>query len=397
MKYVLISKDAMCTDYLPIYGNKRWNTPNIDKIANTGTVFRDHYTAAPSTVMSFFSMVTGTYAHETKYEMYEKVHDIYEGETFFTKLKKMGFKCHYLFDEMWEGLTDYYDCYRGDIEFHSLKKFRQGVGAHYSHDGFLKPDKMKEDYAFKMVKKAVEEILSSDENVFLWVHFPHVIYGRVSYGDDIELFDKYIGMIMQYVPDNSIAITADHGNMNGHKGKICYGYDVYQPAIRIPLITPRINGLREYNGRTSNVDLFSILFENRIPKRKFCYSDSAYCAQGHRKLAILYDHYKYIYNKKTKVEELYDLEFDPTEEFSLIEDYVYDQDRKVNAPSRELYYYPNWDELDDIRKIMRNEKKQIWKDGSIKVVAKSTVKDFLRPLYTKLTTKKSTASTNSSK
>lgn len=392
-KWVLISKDALCLDYLPSYGNKLWNTPNIDALVSKGTVFRNHYTAAPSTVMSFYSMITGCYAHETKYEMYERIHDEYVGDTFFTKLKEQGYSSHIIWGDIWMVLPEYFDCYRNDVTIHMLDGFRQGVGAHYEHSGFLVPDEKKRRATFASVENEIRNILDTDENVFLWVHFPHVINGEVAYGSDIELFDEYVGLIRSIVPDECIAITADHGNMNGHKGKICYGYDVYEPAIKVPLITPRIDGIEEYQENSTSIDLYSILFEKRIPTHKFVYSDSAYRAQGHRKLAIVYDRFKYIYNKKTGKEELYDLDFDPTEEFSLLEDYVYDPDRKFNAPSRELYYYPKWEMLPEIRQMMRQEKNRIWKNGSNKVVMKSNIKDMIRPIYEKLKKQKSTAKT----
>ncbi len=290
-------------------------------------------------------------------------------------------------------LPEYFDCYRNDVTIHELDGFRQGVGAHYAHEGFLVPDEEKKEKTYRLVENEIRTILDSEDDIFLWVHFPHVINGEVAYGSDIELFDKFVGLIRTIVPDECIALTADHGNMNGHKGKICYGYDVYQPAIRIPLIVPRIDELREYMGNSTSTDLFTILFEKKIPKHKFVYSDSAFCGQEHRKLAIIYDHFKYIYNKKTGIEELYDIEYDPGEEFSLMEDYVYDIDRKFNAPSRELYYYPNWGELDRIREIMRQEKKRIWKNGSKRTEIKSKIKDCIRPLYAKLRKKKSSAKT----
>ena len=384
MKYVLISKDAMCTDYLPTYGNGLWNTPNIDDLAHKGTVFLNHYTAAPSTVMSFFSMITGKYGHETPYEMYERIHDVYQGETFFTKLKRKGYTCHIVWGDIWKVLPDYFDCYRGDVTIHNIDGFRQGVGAHYKHDGFLSSDEEKKQKTFDMIQQETERILSSEDNVFLWIHFPHVINGEVAYGSDIELFDKYVGMIRSLVPDNCIAITADHGNMNGHKGKICYGYDVYQPNIRIPLITPRIGSLEVYRDNSCSVDLYDILFEGIIPQHRFIYSDSAYCAQHHRKLAIIYSHYKYIFNKSSGTEELYDLAFDPTEEFSVLDDYIFDPDRKVNAPSRELYYYPEWDKLAEVRALLRAEKARIWRNGTLKTVVKSSIKQKILPLYKKM-------------
>ena len=103
----------MCTDYLPVYGNTFWKTPNIDAIAKQGTVFHNHYTAAPSTVMAFYAMAIGNWPYETKYEMYEKVHERIEGPTAFTRLKDKGYECHLVWDEEWtDVLFEYYDYYQ---------------------------------------------------------------------------------------------------------------------------------------------------------------------------------------------------------------------------------------------------------------------------------------------
>ncbi len=198
------------------------------------------------------------------------------------------------------------------------------------------------------------------------VQIPFSAYLRGCTGFHFHVQPLFYFVIVQHHPQNDdcIAVTSDHGNMNGHKGKLGYAYDVYECEIRIPLITPRKECIGQYNELTSTVDLYELLFGNKIPKRTIVYSDSAYRAQNHRKLAIVSERYKYIYNKETDSEELYDLYYDPSEEFSLMEDYIFDPDRKVKAPSRELYYYPDWDLLPSIRSKMRQEKDKIWKTGS---------------------------------
>lgn len=383
-KYVIISKDAMCCDYLHLYGEKSWQakTPNIDALAAKGTLFTKYYTAAPSTVMSFFSMITGQYAHETPYEMYERKHYKYEGETFFTKLKKEGYsECHIIWDSAWDVLPTYFDCYRSDVIIHSFEGLREGVGVHKKKEGDLFRDSKKEKVTLEKVESLIKEVLDNDKDIFLWVHFPHVLSGRAAYGSDIDLFDQYVGMIRKYVPDSCIAITADHGNMNGFRGKLAYGFDVYNKVIRIPLITPRIDNQEIIESNVSSVDLYEILFNKTIPNREFIYSDSAYRAQKSRKLAIISGDYKYIFTKKTGYEELYDLSFDPQENFSLMKDVLFDVDRKINVAIREEYYYTGWSEITDVRKKMSAEKNRIWENGSKAVVFKSNVKDMIRPLY----------------
>ena len=162
---------------------------------------------------------------------------------------------------------------------------------------------------------------------------------------------------------------------------------MYQSASRIPLITPRIDNLEHYDGNVSAVDLYSML-NGKIVNREFIYCDTQYCAQKNRKLAIIYKNYKYIYNKRTAIEELYDTVYDFGENFNLISDFNFDVDRKVNAPSRELYFYPHWDEIPKIREIMRKEKDRIWRNGSLKTIVRSNIKDVFRPMYNKLVKRK---------
>ena len=57
-RVVLLSKDALCKAYLPVYGNKYWEMPNLMELAAKGTVFNRYYTAAPSSAMSHLSMFT---------------------------------------------------------------------------------------------------------------------------------------------------------------------------------------------------------------------------------------------------------------------------------------------------------------------------------------------------
>ena len=162
-----------------------------------------------------------------------------------------------------------------------------------------------------------------------------------------------------------IFISADHGNMNGHKGILGYGFHVYEHAIKIPLITPRKAGMVCCNDLISNIDLDKIIFDgDKVPKREVIISDSAYYAQPNRKTVFLYENYRYIYNKASKTEELYDIVWDPNQSFNLIEDKCYDEDRKVVNISRELYFYPYWDKLPAIREKLRAEKDKIWKEES---------------------------------
>lgn len=381
--FCLVSKDAMCKDYLHLYGNKPFqaDTTNIDELASNGTIFNNYYCAAGSTVMAFYSMCTGQFAHETDFQMYERINYQYKGETIFTRAKKIGFdQCHIVWDIDWGFLPEYFDYFRNDVVLHNIDGFRERVSFHKKVQGDVKNDDEKANETLEMIKHKLSDILSTDESVFIWLHLPHVVRGRAGYGSDMDMFDKYIGMVRTLVPDDCIAITADHGNLNGNHGKIAYGFDVYDKVANIPLITPRKQNLKIYDGNVSAVDLYSLLFDDEIKQREFIYCDSAYRAQKSRKLAIIYKDYKYIYTKRNGNEELYNLTLDPEESFSLMSDKWWDIDRKVYVDIKEELYFPRWSELNEIREKMRNEKKRIWRNGSLGVVIKSGIIDKLRPV-----------------
>lgn len=382
--FILISKDALCLDYMHLYGKKKlqFATPNIDELAAKGTLFTNYYCAAPSTVMAFYSMGTGQFAHETDFQMYEKIHFPFKGGTSFALIHECGYEeAHIVWDEDWGFLPEYFDYFRNDVIIHNIDGFRERVSFHKKVKGEVLHNDEKAYEVLNMIKEKMEGLLNTPRSIFIWLHLPHVVRGRAGYGSDIDMFDKYVGMIRKLVPDECIAITADHGNLNGYRGKLAYGFDVYQRAIHIPLITPRIQGLEVCSDNVSSVDLFRILLKGEIPHRDFIYSDTAYRAQKSRKLAIIKGNYKYIYTKRTGQEELYDLDYDPEENFSLMEDMCYDVDRKLYVLSKEEYYYPSWHLLPEIRKMMREEKERIWRNGDLKVVLKSNVKDVLRPFY----------------
>ena len=364
---LLITKDALCKDYLPLYGNKLWagKTPNIDELAAKGTVFHKQYTAAPSTVMAFRAMATGKFAYEQPYSNYTPKEVLSSDTDLFETAKRKGFKGHLIWDSTWVKMVlRYGNCYGKDTVIHNMDDIKQGVGCHYKHDGTLTSNEKKVNDTIERIEAEVTDILNSTDKAFIWIHLPHVLNGRTAYGGDIDAFDIFIGRMRQLFSDDNIFISADHGNMNGYKGKWCYGFDVNTPAIEIPLIAPRIDGLAEFNDLTSNVDIKTLIFERKITRREYVFSDSAYYAQPQRKLAIVKGQFAYIYNKSNNSEELYDLENDYYERCNLLKNNGYDPDRHLTSPIREYYYSPYWDDITIILKNFREKRNEIWRIGS---------------------------------
>ncbi len=363
---LLITKDAFCKEYLPLYGNQLWRgkTPNLDELISKGTVFNRHYTAAPSTVMAFRAMSTGKFAYDQPYSNYTPKEVPGSSTDLFAVAKARGYKGHIIWDEAWVKMVlRYGNCYGEDVEIHNIQELRQGVGCHYNHSEPLKNNDVLCQSTLQKVVSIVKKIEDDNEKNFVWIHLPHVLNGRTAYGSDLDAFDNLIGMLREYFDDDSIYISADHGNMNGYNGKYCYGFDVNTSSIEIPLITPRIDGYSHFDKLTSNVDINTLIFEHKIIEHEYVFSDSAYYAQPHRKLAIVSEKFAYIFNKKDGSEELYDMVNDRMERCNLLKDSHYDVDRKVTSPVREYYYSPYWDKAESIADEFRKQKEKIWKNA----------------------------------
>ena len=362
---VLVSKDATMPEYYGPYQSVFTKTPNIDELASKGTVFRKHYTAAPSTAMAFAAMFTGKWSYEMGYSHYHEVAE-YMGETLFDKLYEQGYECHVLWSSNYAPKAEIYTkCYGKHTIFHDKMKFNQSCGFNAK---FTKENRIRnEQLAHETIEKIIAEVDTIDRNkpIFLWVHMPHCLVGRISYGDDMDLYDHLIGELRQRFGDENFFVTADHGHMNGYKGKVGYGFDVYNNATHIPLIAPRMEDKREIKFPTSNVQLGDIILEHRVKKLPYILSDCAYYAQPNRKLAIIVDDWYYIYNKRTKKEELYHMALDPHQDINLAQKFQWkDMDRCCLTDIRQVILFPDWDKVEAVIDHMREIKDSVWENGT---------------------------------
>ncbi len=359
----LYSKDALPKDNLPVYSNKYWKTPNLDALAAKGTVFMNHYTSAASTSMVFSSMLTGKYPYQFEKRKRYTFVEPNEKESIFSILQKRGYDCHILWSK--DYMTGAYPYVRefGDenkTKIH-IVEMHQVAGIHRPKNETLKRNDKLLEKTKQNIYNELNGIDISSGNVFIWLHLPHVLKGRESYGDDIDVFDEILGFIRKRFSDENIFVTADHGHMNFQKNIPGYGFHVYEPICRVPLITPKIDNLDRVEKITSHVDLMNIILNREITLRDYVYVDSQYYAQPDRKLAVITERFKYIYNKRDKSEELYDLKWDPCENLNLLEKERFDKDKKILRRVSELYFYPYKDDIDNAYNFLKAKKDEIWK------------------------------------
>lgn len=383
---IFISKDALNKHVLPTYGNKFWKTPNIDALAEKGTVFNRHYTAAGSTAMAFTAMALGKYCYETGRRVY-KNETALNGNTLFDKIYAQGYECHIMWDDTYTSFAEsHFKCQGEHTVIHSLPKIKQAESAHVKgkFDDVSFND-TETAIALDLIKSEFETIQKNAiKPIFLWFHLPHVMRGRQGYGSDIDVFDAVIGYAREIFGDDDIFVSADHGHMNGWKNKYHYGFDVGEEAICIPLIAPKINDSNTIDFPTSTIQMYDILFERKVAPLPYVMCETAYYAQPKRKIAIISGKYKYCYDKETKKEYLYDLEFDPEENHNLVYPEFYDTDRFLWYSTAQCFYYPYWGEAQNELVKLRGIKNEMWKNGKFFEELYNKFMHRLKCLYTKI-------------
>lgn len=382
-KIIFISKDALRCDALSCYGSMQFKQPNIDALAAKGTVYKQYYTAGGSTAMAFTAMATGQYLFASGRKLYDGSEGAIEGYNFFDDFYDHGYSVHIAWDDSYTSFAKtHFNCEGKHTKIHSLKSIIPHHTAHVTgqfDDLSYKDEELRQ--GLELVEKLFDEIAAIEGKVFLWFHLPHVFRGRNSYDSDLDVFDHIIGMARERWDDDSIWVSADHGQMNGQKGKFSYGYDVEDRVMRIPLIAPRTEFAVDYP--ISNTQLAGIFGLKPLEPQKFVYCETAYYAQPMRKMAIIHGRYKLVYDKYVKRFFLYDLEWDKTEDLNLFYPEFFDTDRRVWYSLNQRFYYPHWDEAHKEKEILLEEWKRVWHNGTFFEELKQKLKFFLRVVYMK--------------
>ena len=364
---IFLTKDALRCEALPVYGNTYWKTPNIDALAEKGTVFERHYTAGGSTAMAFTAMALGKYCFETDRKLYDGSESGGNGQTLFDECWKLGYDVHIAWDDSYTSFAKHhFKCEGEHTVIHSLNQIIPKHAPHItgSFDDLTFKEEETEN-AVQLIENLADELCTIEKPLFFWLHMPHVVSGRNSYDSDIDVFDRIIGIFRERFDDDCIYVSADHGQMNGHKGKFSYGYDVDESVMRIPLITPKWMDLNRITFPTTNVQLDEIFELKPFKKQEFVICETAYYVQPCRKLAIIHNNYKLIYCKEERKYYLYDIIWDKAEELNLFYPEFYDSDRHTWHSLNQRFYYPYWGEANKEKELLMDEMKLIWKNGSI--------------------------------
>lgn len=235
---ILITMDTTRADHLGAWGDAQAHTPNLDALAARGTRFARCDTAAPITLPSHASILTG---------LFPPRHGVRDNGTFVLapkmetlaeRLATRGYDTAAVVSAVvlarHQGLDQGFRVYDDDL------------GAGYAQ-GTLVAERTAEE----TTATALRVMAGLRAPFFLWVHYydPHEEYRPPSrfadaargphrlYDGEISYMDEQIGVLLKKLPAGTdVLAVGDHGEMLGEHGEATHGLLLNRAARRVPLL-----------------------------------------------------------------------------------------------------------------------------------------------------------------
>jgi arylsulfatase A-like enzyme/Tfp pilus assembly protein PilF len=282
---VLFTVDTTRPDHLSAYGYSKVRTPSLDSLAEKGILFRECVSAAPLTLPSHSSIMTGTYPTYHGVRINGNTALSAENLTLAEAFSAQGYETSafigaFVLDGRW-GLNQGFGHYDDRFDLKKYKKLDLGLVQRPANEiidaaiAWLSPQK--------------------DKPFFAWLHLydPHTPYSppepyRTEYGSrgivglydgEIAFMDEQIGRFLVWLAENGlqeetiVAVIGDHGEGLGEHGEMTHGYFIYDYAVRVPFILSVPN--KELSGiqiasQVRTIDLYPTLLQAagiEIPKQ----------------------------------------------------------------------------------------------------------------------------------
>ena len=238
---LLITIDTLRADHVGAYGWTRARTPTLDAIAANGALFERAFAAAPITLPSHATLLTGRYppGHGARDN---GLHVSATVPTLATELHAKGFAtaafvAAFPLDHQF-GLNRGFDVY-GD----TLPRGPDGRPANERPASAVVND------AISWLRQLA--ISNQQSAFFLWVHLfePHAPYGDPSgsaqsalerYDEEIATADREIGRLITAlgpVAAQTLVVAAgDHGEAFGEHDEYAHSLFIYDTTLRVPLL-----------------------------------------------------------------------------------------------------------------------------------------------------------------
>jgi len=377
---LFLTVDTLRADHLKCYGYSKNTSPNIDRLARKGVIFKNTISQFPQTNPSFASIFTSVSPHD-----HGALNGIPLDKKFITLaeiLKRQGymtgaFISGYPLVAKVSGLNQGFDLYDDKLTKHLHKRL--------SSEYVERTADETTDLALKWLKN------NKDKRFFLWLHYydPHApykpqppynklfvdkkkkatnipfekieYYSRLDnisdvnyyisqYDGEIAFADMNIGNILKRLDELNltkktlILFISDHGeSLTEHNTYFDHGSILYDEQIKVPFIIsyPSFipeNKIIETQVRCIDVmptildflgipflkemrgtSLIPLIFgEHKFPPQE-AFSEVLAPGVQLEKFSIRFKNLKFIFTPKTKVKEFYNLESDPGELVNIID------------------------------------------------------------------------------
>ena len=235
---VLITIDTLRADRVGAYGYARARTPRIDALAARGVRFEHAFAAAPITLPSHASLMTGRYppGHGARHNGIRVDPAV---PTLAKTLSAAGFATGAFVSAF--PLDRRFGLNAGFAEYSD--RMPRGARGRLENE---RPGRDTVDDALAWFRTTT----SAGPRTFLWVHLfePHAPYGQAGsgrpvadrYDDEVAESDVQIGRILDALgPDAAssvIVVASDHGEAFGEHGEVSHSLFVYDTTLRVPLV-----------------------------------------------------------------------------------------------------------------------------------------------------------------
>jgi arylsulfatase A-like enzyme/Flp pilus assembly protein TadD len=282
LNVLLVTLDTTRADHIGSYGFQAARTPRLDALAKEGVRCSDAISAAPITLPSHSTIMTGLYppAHGVRDNGSYALGD--DAVTLAERLKRAGYSTQafvsalvlnrrYNLGQGFDGYDD--DLWSEDEPKLFMIRSRPGEKTAERTSAWLAG----------WAKKGKPE---SRPPFFLWMHLfdAHQPYranaieralAPSTYDAEIGVLDRAVGRVLdelkklQVLDDTLVIVTADHGESLGEHGEKTHAVFIYDATVRVPLLLrcPRLlpQG-RVYDGPVRSVDLVpTILAALKLP------------------------------------------------------------------------------------------------------------------------------------
>ena len=243
---LLITIDTLRADHVGAYGYARARTAALDGLAKNGALFERAYAAAPITLPSHATLLTGRYppghgARDNGLRVSPTVPTLATGlhaKGFATAAFVAAFPLDHQF-----GLNRGFDVY-GD----RLPRGADGKPANERPAADVVNDAI--SWLRQNSELGTENSERRTSRFFLWVHLfePHAPYGDPSstrpaldrYDEEIATADREIGRLIAALGPaaaNTLVVAGgDHGEAFGEHGEYAHSIFVYDTTLRVPLL-----------------------------------------------------------------------------------------------------------------------------------------------------------------